>query len=454
MAIGIDFGTTHTIAAVMNGSNTPKFITLDSENKYPHLLRSMLYITKEHEILRGMNAVQTYLSDNTGRIAKLEPKYVGTITNTVARVSRRPLEPDGPITYTQDVYIEEDVAAPGRLIQSIKTGLRDISYEGTNIYGKFYSIQTLIAHLLHHVRQSAEEQLGMPIDEVVLGRPVRFSEQEDVDAYAEKRLAEAAQEAGFKHIRFEQEPIAAALFYTQHLTQPETVLVFDFGGGTLDMTIMQVENGQKKILATQGMLIGGDDFDTAIMLGKVAAYFGSGYTIDREGHPFPEHLINRLARWQTIPELSKADTIPLIRRAQLYGNNPPAFRALETLALKNYGFALFEQVEQAKRNLSDVMETHVLMQAEEIQLDVPLTRREFQMLITDEIVDVSQGIDALLQEAGLLPQAVDVVVTTGGSSLIPAYQMMLRRKLPSAHFAHSDTFGSVAGGLAIRANGS
>ncbi|MEM7117884.1 MAG: Hsp70 family protein [Chloroflexota bacterium] len=458
MHIGIDFGTTHTTAAFYDGENI-RFLPLDAANRDPHLLRSMLYITKEQETVLGLDAVQAYLRDNTGRLVRFEEKFVGTITNMVARTaaSRGPTDPDGPIVIVQDVWVEEDVGALGRLVQSIKTGLRDPAYDGTRIFDRQYSVQELIALILTEVRQQAEAVLGGPITRVTLGRPVKFANSPEDDAYAEQRLREAAELAGFESISFAKEPVAAALYYTLNLTEPKRLLVFDFGGGTLDLTVMAADgrgaNGRSKtdILATQGVLVGGDDMDRALMRGKVAQYFGAGSTIDRQGHPFPEHMVSLLEQWQTIPELSKADNLPIIRRAALYGNNPEAFTALECLALKNYGFSLFEHIEQSKRQLSTVEETQMRMNADEIQLDLPITRREFQTYILDELALVQQGIQEVLRKAALTPAEIDVVVTTGGSSLIPIFQNMLRRRFPDAEMTHSDTFGSVAAGLAILA---
>ncbi len=459
MKLGIDFGTTHTTAAFYDqnahkNGRSLQFVPLDEASKDPHLLRSMIYMTREQETILGLEAVQTYLRDNTGRIAKLEQKVVGTIENTVSRVSRGPTEPDGPIVIVYDVIIEEDVSAPGRLLQSIKTGLRDPDYPGTTIYGQFYSLSQLIAILLAEVKARAEMYFRKEITGVTLGRPVKFSESAEADALAQQRLHEAAKIAGFAHVQFELEPVAAALFHTQDMQKEQTVLVFDFGGGTLDLTIMQADGrGKTDILATQGVLVGGDDLDTAVMRGKVASYFGTESNIDRQNHPFPTHLAGLLDRWQTIPELSKTDNISTIRHARVNGNNRSAYLALECLALKNYGFPLFEQIEQSKRHLSEQEITHLQMNVEDIHLDLQLTRREFQMFILDEMAQVQLGLKEVLHKAGLAADKIDVVVTTGGSSLIPVFQNMLSRRFKAAELVHSDTFGSVASGLAIRASG-
>ncbi|MCB0034993.1 MAG: Hsp70 family protein [Anaerolineales bacterium] len=453
MKIGIDFGTTHTSAAVVNGDSI-QFIPLDEKNSDPMLLRSMLYITREQESILGREAVETYLHEDTGRIVRLEEKVVGTIENTVARTERAATDPDGPITIVYDVVVAEDISAHGRLLQSIKTGLRDIDYEGTKIFGQFYSLQELISLILRRVREKASQTLGQPIDDVVLGRPVRFTNENYSDDVAETRLREAAELAGFKNIAFEKEPIAAALFYTHQITKPETVFVFDFGGGTLDMTIMQAEPGKTpQILATHGVLVGGDDLDTALMIGKVAPYFGVGEQIDHLGSPVPQQMVNLLRRWQTIPQLSRAEHLSIIRQAKLFGSNPQAFAALETVVTKNYGFQLFEAIEKGKRALSDVKETTIALETDDsFELQIPTTRREFQRIIVQEVAKVQKGLNVVLSDSGIEAAEIDTVVTTGGSSLIPIFQTILTNKFSKAKLVQSDTFGSVTAGLALRAS--
>src|SRR5262249_13563306 len=153
-----------------------------------------------------------------------------------------------------------------------KTALRSPSYEGTHFFGKFYSIEELIALLLRHVRAQAENYLGQTLEHVIIGRPVTFSNDAEIDHIAEARIRVAAQMAGFTDIFFVPEPLAAAAFYLEKPPVDETIFVFDFGGGTLDMTVLRSSaGGERRLLATTGILVGGDDLDSAIMRGKVAA---------------------------------------------------------------------------------------------------------------------------------------------------------------------------------------
>lgn len=455
MRIGIDFGTTNTSAAVYDGRGLA-YIPLDPHNSSEYNLRSMIYVDSRHRVRLGVDAVQTFLREDTGRPVVLEERVVGTIENTVASQGYETGEQGGPITIIYDVFVQEDVGIRGRLLQSIKTGLRSADYRGTTIFGRFYTIEELIACVLRHVRRQAEAHLGQPVQEALLGRPVTFAGDAAVDALAEETLRRAAHLAGFAQVDFLPEPVAAATFYAVRAPYEQTALVFDFGGGTLDLTVLRIgAGGGQQVLASAGVLVGGDDLDSAIMRGKVAAHLGTQSAIDvnfdGQRVPFPERLAQLLDQWQTIPALTRPQNLQVIRRGIKYGDDPAALRALETVATQNYGFALFQAIEGAKRELSQQPASAITLQLDDLPLAVPLSRAEFDGWIEAERDEVQRGIREVLAAAGVTAAAVQVVVATGGSSSIPAFQALLRRELPGAHLVLSDLFGSVTGGLAIQA---
>ena len=457
MRIGLDFGTTHTSAAFYDGRGL-RHVPLDRGNENPNLLRSMIYVDREQRRYLGVEAVKNFLENDTGRPVVYEKKVVGTIENTVAQQDRHPLEPDGPITMVFDVVIEDDVGIQGRLIQSIKTGLRSKSYEGTNIFGRYYTIQELISTILSHVRSEAEAYFQADVQEAVVGRPVIFSTDTEEDRLAEEKLREAAHMAGFCEVSFVPEPVAAASFYFSQADKPETILVFDFGGGTLDLTIIRQRSpGSRETLTTHGVALGGDDMDSAIMQYHVAKHFGTESHVDvfYDGQriPFPDDLARLLYQWQTIPALSRPKNLSMIQRAQKVGGERGAFTALECLAARNYGFSLFERIEQAKRVLSIQPKAMIEMRTEEIDLAVDITRREFNLSIGDKVEEARKGVREAVSTAAISPAEIDVVIATGGSSVIPIFQNMLSHELAAAKMVQSNIFGSVVGGLAISAHG-
>jgi len=452
MRIGVDFGTTHTAAAFHDGQSV-RFISLDPENRIPQMLRSLLYIDRAHQHRLGVEAARLFLEQDTGRDVILEDKLVGTIENTVGSLSG-----SEPTHLIYDVTIQDDIGVRGRLLQSVKTGLRSRSYTGTNIFGRFYSLEELIALILTHVRQQAEATLGREVQAATLGRPVHFSSNPVYDQQAEDRLRQAAQMAGFPSVDFLPEPVAAARFYLQEARPRERIFVFDFGGGTLDFTLIASQGSQKayRILASHGVPVGGDDLDSALMRGHVAPFFGTESIVDvnydGEPIPFPSEMARLLEQWQTIPVLSRPQHTRVIERAIRYSGQPEQFRRLSTLVNRNYGFVLFEKIEQAKRALSSQERADVALDAEEIHLSTALSRSQFNRLINDELATARLGVRKTLALAGVAADSVDVAVMTGGSSAIPLFQQMVAAELPAARLVQSDAFGSVTAGLALDAH--
>jgi hypothetical chaperone protein len=454
--LGIDFGTTNTSAAIFDDDKL-KYIPLDPQNSSPQNLRSVIYINNKQQVRLGVDAVQTFLREDTGRQVLMEDKVVGTIENTVARQERGIGDADDAITITYDVVIHDDIGVRGRLLQSIKTALRSPFYQGTQVFGKYYTVEELIALILRRVREKAEAYLDQPVYHAVIGRPVTFAEDDATDRMAEGKIRHAAKLAGFSDVIFVTEPMAAATFYVNQSRRDETVLVFDFGGGTLDLTVLRgTVTGQQTILASTGVLVGGDDLDTTIMRGKVSPYFGTSSNIDTnyDGRPipFPDHLAELLDHWQTISTLTRPQHLPTIERAIQYGDNPAAFTALKKLATQNYGFALFQEIEKAECEHSQKMHTALSLPMEEIKLHIEMARQEFNNLIALERSQVRQGIRQVIQASGITAHQINVVVATGGSSSIPAFQSLLKAEVPKAKLIVSDPFGSTTGGLAIHAH--
>ncbi len=125
----------------------------------------MIYVNRAQQISLGVQAVKLFLAHDTGREVIFEDKVVGVITNTVAS-----LDANENVTIIYDTDIEDDVGIRGRLLQSVKTGLRSDSYPGTDIFGRFYTLQELIALILRHVRMQASSHLGQEVVSATIGR--------------------------------------------------------------------------------------------------------------------------------------------------------------------------------------------------------------------------------------------------------------------------------------------
>ncbi len=444
MRIGIDFGTTNSSVAHFDGT-TLQPVQLDPANENPRVLPSLIWIDRDYQVQIGTAAATQYLERETRRRIVWSRRELTPIEIIVGGSG------SGPIRYWHEVSLVTDINANGRLLQSVKTALRDPRYEGTVIFDHYYTIDELIALVLQPMKARAEAQLEDTCDSVVIGRPVRFSDDPAITARAEELLYRAARIAGFREIAFQMEPIGAAHLYHREAAHRELALVFDFGGGTLDLTV--VELGGKlppRVIATRGVLVGGDDLDRRIMI-SLLPHFGAGAKVDG-GVDFPPEFLDQLHAWQTMPELSRPEPLSKIKQYQKTSDRPRAMLALETLVTQNVGFELFQQIERTKKALTDAILVPLSYAHEHIDIRKRLLRRDFEELIQPEITRVSNDISAVLRDAGTRPEQIDVVLRTGGTSLVPAFVSMLESIFGRDKVRQMDPLTSVVGGMAVVAH--
>jgi len=461
MRIGLDFGTTNSGAAVFDGRRMRVF-PLDPTSCDPTVMRSTLYVTRDHQVFIGQEAIEAYYSQNIGRPSKMVRQYIGEIEMTFGVVESVKGYPGGPATFIRDVYVLVDELTPGRLLRSLKSGLAT-SYEGTTIFGRYYELEELLAIYLREIRERVEAEAGETADGVVLGRPVNFvgSSTEADNRRAEDRLRHAAEMAGFRDVAFELEPVAAALHYELTVEKLQNIVVFDFGGGTLDITVMRIgEPGQRQVFATGGVGIAGDVFDQRIIEGVLLEHFGRGTTVRLSAHgeawgeddaPFPNQYTDGLVNWQTIPELIRPETLHFLRLAQLTSSHPDRVRALESLLVNNYAIRLIDKVERAKIALSTTRFATIRLAGDDIGVWQPLTRSQFEALIADATRRIETCLLDTLARSGLEAGEIDAVVRTGGSAQIPCFIEMMGRIFGPEKVVLSDVFSGVTSGLAIRA---
>ncbi|MBK9941867.1 MAG: Hsp70 family protein [Kouleothrix sp.] len=441
MHVGLDFGTTNSSAAVYTDGQI-RLIKLDPLNSAPTIMRSTLFITRAGVPFVGRAAIDRFTNSNVGREIEYEWRYLGDTEVTLAGVG----------TVMQALYAVVDANAPGRLFQSLKSHLRDSSFTGTDVFGTRYTLETLIAVVLRMIVQRIEAELGQPITSMVLGRPVHYAADPRLDALALARMHRAAEQAGLPPFSFLPEPTAAALSYAATARGEQNVLVFDFGGGTLDVTVMRIDQrGRRDVLATDGVPIGGDLLDRRIVMGKVLGHFGEGATLGPRKMALPAVLLDHLSEWQTIVELTQPRYLKIIDEATRIGDKPAELQALRTLVRENYGLPLYEAVERAKVSLSDEPRTTIGMDVPGIQFSETLERWDFDRLIGPDVRDVAACIERALASAGLRHADIDVVLRTGGSSRIPRFVRMLAEMFGAAKLQEMDVFTGVAAGLAIAA---
>jgi hypothetical chaperone protein len=459
MRMGLDFGTTNSGAAVFDGQRVHVF-PLDLASRDPAVVRSVLYITREQQVFIGQEAVDTYYRQNVGRPSRMVRQYVGEVEITMGDVGSVKGYPVGPATFVRDVYVLVDELTPGRLLRSLKSALSS-DHAGTDIFGRVYKLEELIAIYLRELRQRVEAEAGEPVEGVVLGRPVTFvgGEVDAANRRAEDRLRRAAEMAGFREVAFELEPVAAALHYELTVEGLQNVVVFDFGGGTLDITVMRVGDPEgRQVFATGGVDIAGDVFDQRIIERLLLDHFGRGTTL-RSGEgagelPFPDQYTDSLVHWQTIPELNRPESLRFLELAQINGSHPSRVRALESLLVNNYAMRMVDEVERAKIVLSAAYFATIQLAGEDIDLWQPITRAQFEALIADAVRQIEACLLDTVERSSLSVDEIDAVVRTGGSVQIPCFVEMLARIFGPEKVVLSSVFSGVTSGLAIRARDS
>jgi hypothetical chaperone protein len=442
MRVGLDFGTTNSSAAVYDGKRV-RLLNLDPANIAPTIMRSTLFITREGVPFIGREAIDRFTEANVGREIEYEWRYVGESEVTLADFG----------TVMQALYAVVDANKPGRLFQSLKSHLRDSSFSGTDVFGVRYTLEALIAIVLRMILRQIEEQLGDEVTGMVVGRPVHYAINPQLDALAIERMRSACELAGLPPFTFLPEPTAAALSYASTAQAEQHVLVFDFGGGTLDVTVMRIDRrGAREVLATDGVPIGGDLLDRRIVMGKLLPHFGAGATLGPRKLPLPAGLLEHLSEWQTIVDLTQPRYLDIIDEAIRTSDKPNELKALRTLVRENYGLPLYEEVERAKVRLSDARTTTIGMDVPGIQFTDTFERWDFERLIGPDAREVAACVDRAVAAAGLRHADIDVVLRTGGSSRIPRYVRMLAEKFGEQKLQEMDVFTGVASGLAIAAS--
>ncbi len=435
--VGIDFGTSNSGVAVYDGQRV-QLLAVDPKNVLPEVIKTVLYITRDYRTSIGQEAVETYYRDNVNRQRRYVKRRTGEIEYRGA-----------DMFYVRDIFVYVDELKPGRLLQYLKTALRKEGYMGTQIFERYYTVGDLAKTYLSLLKQRAEAVLGETIDTVTLGRPVKFSESAEQDHKAQETLRQAAHEAGFKEVDFELEPIAAALDYEQSISKPQNVVIFDFGGGTLDIAVMRLGDARsRKVYASGGVDIAGSDFDRAIIETRMLSHFGHGQV---KHHPEIMEMIHAIPDWMALPELGTPINRNILEKAIHSGVAPVRLKALEGLIYNDLAFTFYNRVEAGKIALSSDGATIITLEDKDIALWELYTRHQFEVDIYHYLVDVEKVLLDTLAKSGLEPGEIDAVVKTGGSSSIPLFTEMLARVFGKKKVKQSNSFTSVVAGLAIKA---
>ena len=421
--IGIDFGTTNSSIARAGSSDEVQLARFPYLGSLTDAYRSLLYLEQVKE--EGRNALKSW---------------------------------SGPEAIERYLSAE----TKGRLIQSLKSFLSSRTLHGTEVFGRRYTLEDLIARILRDLRTKAEEQFGIEIKSAVAGRPVHFvgAEKPEDDIYAEDRLRSAFHAAGYKSVEFEMEPIAAAHYYGSTLDHDELILIGDFGGGTSDFSLVHVgpnirrkEKASGSIVGNAGVGIAGDAFDAKIIRHLVSPALGAGSELRSLGKilPVPNWVYIKLERWHHLSLLKARDVLQMLKGVQAQSLEPEKIKALIHFINEDLGFHLHRAVQKVKSDLSNDPQATFQFSDGFVDLAATVQRASFEEWISEELAEIERCVDSLLASSGVQPKDVDMVFLTGGSSFVPAVKRIFETRFGKKKIRGGNEFTSVARGLALKA---
>jgi hypothetical chaperone protein len=416
MKIGLDFGTTNSSIARTAENGSVELARFNLAGAVTESFRSLLYL--ERLRTAGRNTIKSWAG------------------------------PEG-ITH----YLEAD--EKGRLIQSLKSFLSSRSLQTTEIFGRRFQLEELVANVIRVIKTAAEMQFGAPIRSAVVGRPVRFvgAESDADDDFALGRLRVALEKAGFEEIAFEFEPVAAACYYESTLDHDELILIGDFGGGTSDFSLLRVglSSSKRAVLGNEGLPLAGDAFDAKIVRHLVSPALGAGSLLNSHGKmlPVPNWVYFKLERWHHLSFLRSRETLNMLQSVMTQAEESGKIKALIYLVTHDLGFYLHRAVQKTKVALSHEESARFVFEDGDVRLDTVVKRAEFEGWIAEELSGVAQKVDALLKKAGADAKDIDMVFLTGGSSFVPSVRRIFEERFGAERIRTGDEFTSVASGLAI-----
>lgn len=404
--LGVDFGTSNSAAAYMAGGEVVHVELEEGRETIPTALFFDLY---EKQVLAGRPANQALLDGVEGRYMRSLKSVLGTPLMKVQRV----------------------------------------------LLGRRTDFSEVITEFLRQLKARAEHFAGRTFDHVVAGRPVFFHR---VDAERNKRAEQDLRacylKAGFEQVSFMYEPEAAALESARDYTKGSIGLVVDIGGGTSDFTLFEAKDQGVRIIASNGVRVGGTDFDRQISYDHFMPLLGRGAQLKRrfaEGTiQAPAHIFSELATWEKIPFLYDEKTLQLAKGMERDAIDRPLFTRLVRVLERRLGHDLAFEAERTKiAHNEGSNQSLVDLGLIEAGLKTDLTETGLQNSLRRYGDQIAEAIQETLDAGGIAPQQVEAVVSVGGSSSMKIVTDAIQACLPNVAVQQGDMFTSIVDGLAI-----
>lgn len=410
-ACGLDFGTSNSTLSVIGPDGAPELVAL--EDGRPTIPSVLFFGFEDDRLYFGREAIGEYVAGGEGRLMRSLKSVLGTA----------------------------------------------LIGDTTRVKARTYGFLEILGFFIGEMKRRGEAVLGEEIDSVVVGRPVRFVDDDAAaDAEAQNQLEQAVRAEGFAHVEFQYEPIAAARDYERQVTREHLALVVDLGGGTSDFSLVRVSPDRARagerdgdILATGGVHIGGTDFDRLLAMGTVMPELGLG-TMTADGKRYlPTAPYYDLSTWHRINRLYAAKPLRDLRSTRNEAEEPERVDKMIAIVEERLGHRLIGAVEEAKIALSDRVAVDFAFTAREETIAVEMTAAALGELIAEAVERIAGASAETLRQAGVTADAVDCLILTGGSTQVPAVLRRLDAMFPQADVVRTDVLGSVGLGLAVEA---
>lgn len=455
IGIGIDFGTSNSAAAWFDGEKV-HLIHIEPDKA---TIPTAIHLDQSFQTLTGSTAIQAYVEENTDRRVEITAKAIGEITLDIGKAMAGP-GPDGDDGRHTIYGPAEDYGLPGRLFLGIKRLLGKEQVKRLMVFERPFRVVALITPILISIRKAIQPALNKPHQSLYVGRPVDFEgSKTGKNVLAVDRLVEACGYAQLKDVAFYPEPTAACLsfIHKQNIQHDCTILTIDFGGGTLDLSLVHFHENNFNVLGTEGVAIGGDYIDQLLFEKLIFPELGQDLpwlrTVDGRliDTPFPfDQYEKGLLNWTITHTLNQNQFLAPIHdylsQEQHSDEDKEKLRRLRDTIIHNYSYLIFQAIKTAKAELSENEST--VIDIPELNLEIPLSQTQLNTLLQSVLDTLQTCINTLLSRCKIDGGEIDYVVRTGGSSKLVAVIDLLDQLFPNKVVQH-DTFTSVASGLAI-----
>lgn len=423
LALGLDFGTTNTVIAMSSDAATAQVLPFTLDGDTHATFRSAMCFWEE--------------DGDAARDLRFEA---------------------GP--WAIERFIDDPTDC--RFLQSFKTFAASKSFTETHIHGKKFTFESLLTAFIERMRTHAGPALAdLPLH-LVAGRPVAFAGVNPNEALALERYAAAFKNVGFEQITYVYEPVAAAFFFAQRLTEAATVLVADFGGGTSDFSIIRFEPGAgpsgalKSIpLAHSGVAVAGDVFDYRLLEHAILPQLGhrAQYKSIDKILEVPTYFHHRFAQWNQLALMKSPHVIRELREYFRYAIERDGLGKFIALIENDLGYPLYKAVADTKAALSHAATSKLEFRAQgfdyDLALDATIERAAFESWIADDLQKIEDAVDEALGEAKLDASEIDRVFLTGGTSFVPSVRAIFDQRFDPKKIETGDQLESIAYGLAL-----